>query len=254
MLPEAMAAPSAGARAANAAAAAKAVLDVPKASLGVLKLGVLLMGAAATVALSALYYSQRSSAGMAISPPATDLPMATAVPRCADTRQVCSAGAAVEDSGQASLPGFHEWMVRRLSSTLKQFEAEKSLLNAEMSVLQALERQQQQAAGAARAAAVADRLRVSLRGFFGNSGTPKAAGDQSTSGRPGQGMTAATPGLAGDGALAADQDLSPAGITARIRQIQEQLESLDVLKAALTTELTDQQQQQHGGQGNSRGT
>jgi len=39
MLPGAMTAPSAGSTAANAAAAAKAIFDIPAASVGVLKLG-----------------------------------------------------------------------------------------------------------------------------------------------------------------------------------------------------------------------
>jgi hypothetical protein len=37
--------------------------------------------------------------------------------------------------------------------------------------------------------------------------------------------------------------LSPADISARVAEIQEQIESLDVLSAALGVELTEQQQQ-----------
>jgi len=107
--------------------------------------------------------------------------------------------------------------VARLSSTLKQFEAERSLLAAELSVLKALERKQQQAGSVARAAAVAEGVWGSLEELVSEPVALRRLqwGDQAEVGKVSPCLPPPA-GSAGGGPLAADLELSPAGITTGI--------------------------------------
>jgi hypothetical protein len=179
----------------------------------------------------------------------------TAVDNIAAVDEVLGAAAAAAAGGVASggsaavadTPGFHEWMVRRLQATLQQFDAEQKLLQKELQMLQALSSSKgltagltTAAAGSAAQAAWIDRTSSSSSAMWSRVKRWMGVAGSSSS-------TAAQPHAAALGGSSSEDGggpLTAAGIAARMADIREQVESLDVLKAALAAEAAEQQRQQ----------
>jgi hypothetical protein len=151
----------------------------------------------------------------------------------------------------ADTPGFHEWMVRRLQATQQQFDAEQKLLQKELQMLQALSSSKGLTTGSAASTGVGVQAAGTDQGSNSSGSAAWSrvkrwfglAGSSSSSSTAAQLHAAAALGTSssedGGGAL------TPAGIAARMADIREQIESLDVLKAALAAEAAEQQRQQH---------
>jgi hypothetical protein len=157
-----------------------------------------------------------------------------------------AAAAAAPLDAASEQPGFHEWMVARLQSTLRQFEDEEAMLRAELAALTALHGSG--GGGADARAAVPGWLRGA---WFG-----RRSGQESRVDRPAamaagvaaSAGTAAPPAAAAAAATVATAtaqqpssvDMSPAAVRVRVGELREQLDSLAVLRAALTGELEEQ--------------
>jgi hypothetical protein len=115
-------------------------------------------------------------------------------------------------------------MVQRLQSTLDGFEAEQSLLKTELSVLNSMPA----AGGASRQGVLGG-----LKSWLGGSSSSKELSE----------AAAAAAAVSGGATARVVGSMSPADVAARVSEIQEQLESLDVLKSALGVELAEQQEQ-----------
>jgi hypothetical protein len=207
------------------------------------------MGLAAAAALASIYWegSQRSERVAAAQANAFRSTDGAAMRGAAGALDKMGEAAAAATAGGADTPGFHEWMVRRLQATLQQFDAEKKLLQTELQMLQALSSSKGKAAGDTSTAAAAgldaavpaaaasgsSSTWSKIRRWFGFTGSSSSSSDS----------TATLQHTAAAGGEEAGE-LTPAGIAARMADIKEQLESLDVLKAALSAEAAEQQRQQ----------
>lgn len=203
-------------------------LAPPAAFLKLARMGIALMGLAAAAAVSAVVFSTPRR------------------PEGVDTASNNSQGgdsATARDAAAAGVeydgPGYHEWMEMRLQAALQQFSAEYDMLKAELAMLQALSKKMN--SNSSHATGHADSSIVNaggvnvfarIRRFFTNRSQIKMHSSSSSN------LGSATTGL-----LPAEmtEPLTPTGISSRIAEIREQLESIDVLKAALTAELVEQQ-------------
>jgi hypothetical protein len=119
-------------------------------------------------------------------------------------------------------------MVQRLQSTLDGFEAEQAMLKTELAMLISMS-----TAGSGKG------VLGGIRQWLGSSSS-------SGGGRGGVGSndmpTEAPAAAAVSGGMTGHASLSAADVSARVAEIQEQLESIEVLKAALSAEFAEQQQ------------
>lgn len=141
--------------------------------------------------------------------------------------------AAAEATAPAGV-GFHQWMVQRLQSTLEGFEAEQGLLKAELAALK----------GVAAAHSSQQGVLGGFRRWLGGSSKGGAAGDASSE----MSAAAATAAAVSGGVTSAGRGTGEPGagsagdVASRVAEVQEQLESIAVLKAALAAELAEHQQ------------
>lgn len=213
--------------------------------VGLAKLGVGLMAAMAA-AMLALYMKSTPSASNSSSTNGSTGTgtVQTRIASAAGAAGASASAVAAVEAGPAGV-GFHQWMVQRLQSTLEGFQAEQAMLKTELAMLKSIP-----------GANVTERKGVlgGLKRWLGDSTTTIGAAT------PGSGGTAVAPSgkganvaeMSGSAAAAAAlsggvtgriASLSPADVAARVAEIQEQLESIDVLRAALGVELSEQQQQ-----------
>jgi hypothetical protein len=121
-------------------------------------------------------------------------------------------------------------MVQRLQSTLESFEAEQGLLKAELAVLQdmsAAHNSQQGVLGG-------------FRRWLGSGGkaSTNTASNQEAVTNAGAVSVQSAGGESGGRAVG----MSAADVAGRVAEIQEQLDSISVLRAALSAELREHQQ------------
>jgi len=218
--------------------------------VGLAKLGVGLMAAVAAAAMAVyLRAATGSTSGNTTSTYST-----SASQHDAETPSAAAAGSAVDVSGaraagRASVPaaaaedapegpGFHQWMVQRLQSTLDAFEAEQSLLRTELAVLNSLPVAKKGMLGGLR-----DLKRWLSRGAGGAAGGASSSSSSNiTSDGPGALSEAAAVASAVQGGTTKAGALSAGEVAKRVAEIQEQLESIDVPKAALSAEMGEHQQ------------
>lgn len=213
--------------------------------VGLAKLGVGLMAAVAAAAM-AVYLraapgSTSSTTTSTYSPSAPQhngqTSSAAAAGSAADVSAAGGAGrasvpaAAAEDAPEG--PGFHQWMVQRLQSTLDAFEAEQSLLRTELAVLNSLPVAKKGMLGS---------MQGLKRWVSRGAGGASSSSSTSSGGSPAALSEAAAVASALQGGTTKAGALSAAEVTQRVAEIQEQLESIDVLKAALRAEMGEQQQ------------
>jgi hypothetical protein len=248
---------------AHARAAAEANWGGVPLGMGIAKLGVALMAAFAAAAAAALFMKATpandnndgrtntvtqatGSAGMT---PQGRAAAAAAAAAAAGAKDLApAAGQPVSEGGL----GFHQWMVQRLQSTLDGFEAEQSMLRTEQAVLKSM--------GAAGASGSSAGVFGGLKRWLGSKRGDAAVATNTSSHGSGEGVQSAGGGslaaATGAAATAANGAAATAGVAgtagddvaARLADIREQLESIDVLKAALSAELSEQQQLLHKAQ------
>jgi hypothetical protein len=149
----------------------------------------------------------------------------------------------------ADTPGFHEWMVRRLQATQQQFDAEQKLLQKELQMLQALSSSKGLTTGNNASAGLGLQA-AGTHHASNSSGSAAWSRVKRWFGLAGNGSSSTGTQLHAAAALGSSSSedgggaLTPAGIAARMADIREQIESLDVLKAALAAEAAEQQRQQ----------
>jgi hypothetical protein len=125
-------------------------------------------------------------------------------------------------------------MVQRLQNQIESFETEQAMLKTELAVLNSIP------------AANSKGVLGPFKRWLGSSSSNVSGGSSTSSaGAVGEALAegAAAAAAVSGGVTARMASLSPADISTRVAEIQEQIESLDVLSAALGVELTEQQQQ-----------
>lgn len=252
-------------RPAAAAGDAGGNMALTSTSLRLAKMGITLMGVAAAAALAAIALEQYrhpqrpisaapAERGSNNSNSALSGTAAAAAALTAHSNAVkfpAAAGSSKPGSsdvpeGEYDGPGYYEWMEKRLQAALQQFGAEQDMLRAELAMLQTLSkktttvsRSSSNALGPSSSAAVngvsssrGDGVWHNIRRWF----HPSSSSSGTVAG-------SASPAAEAPPTVAA-KVMTATAIQSRIAEIQDQLESLDVLRAALTAELLDQQQQQ----------